>query len=381
MPEKPPPIPPESLVPLGTRPSPAWPDARVPHAPSGTTWRVDLVDSLDYALYEPPKLLFVRCPMHGLRGDRLGTTLAFPDLPAECTVWALKAMVDERLLLRPEQVVRLFTWGRELEDDSKLVADYFVAARARLEMRLGMRRPDPDRELNRVRITNSLLQTRQFPVEPTTTVLDLKQKIEESCHKYAHEWVSEDGLHVTRCEGCTWLIVGTVKRDDKADLGGVKIGDEFVSDRHVEALDRKKGVLVVRRVKSGRVVKVAEANAAILGAPARQWLGTPCAAHPLPLRSYPAGGAADLPPDKQRLDFQGRSLTEDDLTLWELGVRQDDQIELEFLSPVQPEKLKILRAPAPEKGAKKGAAAGGKGGKAAGGKKKGGSGSPKRQRP
>eukprot|EP00908_Phaeocystis_cordata_P003260 Transcript_13552.p1 GENE.Transcript_13552~~Transcript_13552.p1 ORF type:complete len:354 (-),score=135.97 Transcript_13552:172-1233(-) len=353
MPEKPPPIPPESLVPLGTRPSPAWPDARVPHAPSGTTWRVDLVDSLDYALYEPPKLLFVRCPMHGLRGDRLGTTLAFPDLPAECTVWALKAMVDERLLLRPEQVVRLFTWGRELEDDSKLVADYFVADRARLEMRLGMRRPDPDRELNRVRITNSLLQTRQFPVEPTTTVLDLKQKIEESCHKYAHEWVSEDGLHVTRCEGCTWLIVGTVKRDDKADLGGVKIGDEFVSDRHVEALDRKKGVLVVRRVKSGRVVKVAEANAAIL----------------------------DLPPDKQRLNFQGRNLTKDDLTLWELGVRQDDQIELEFLSPVQPEKLKILRAPAPEKGAKKGRSAGGKGGKAAGGKKKGGSGSPKRQRP
>ena len=41
-------------------------------------------------------------------------------------------------------------------------------------------------------------------------------------------------------------------------------------------------------------------------------------------------------------------------------MRQDDQIELEFVSPVQPEKLKILRAPAPEKGAKKGAAAGGK---------------------
>ena len=42
----------------------------------------------------------------------------------------------------------------------------------------------------------------------------------------------------------------------------------------------------------------------------------------------------------------------DPLVLWELGVRQDDQIELEFVSPVQPEKLKILRAPAPEKGAK-----------------------------
>ena len=59
-------------------------------------------------------------------------------------------MVDERLLLRPEQVVRLFTWGRELEDDSKLVADYFVADRARLEMRLGMRRPVPEHARSRL---------------------------------------------------------------------------------------------------------------------------------------------------------------------------------------------------------------------------------------
>ena len=49
-----------------------------------------------------------------------------------------------------------------------------------------------------------------------------------------------------------------------------------------------------------------------------------------------------------------------------LGVEQDDQVELEFVSPVTPNQLKIIRAPAPEKKAK----GGGKKGKAAGKKKK-----------
>tara|TARA_B100000780_G_C20933973_1_gene372360 strand:- start:200 stop:427 length:228 start_codon:yes stop_codon:yes gene_type:complete len=75
-----------------------------------------------------------------------------------------------------------------------------------------------------------------------------------------------------------------------------------------------------------------------------------------------------LPPEKQRLNFHGLQLGADERTLGELGVQQDDQIELEFLSPVTPNQLKIIRAPAPEKKAK--AAGGGKKAKAAGKKKK-----------
>jgi|TARA_B110001469_G_C9588327_1_gene291911 hypothetical protein len=75
-----------------------------------------------------------------------------------------------------------------------------------------------------------------------------------------------------------------------------------------------------------------------------------------------------LPPEKQRLSFHGLQLGDDERTLGELGVQQDDQIELEFVSPVTPKQLQIIRAPAPAKKAK---AAGGGGKKAtAAGKKK-----------
>ena len=52
-------------------------------------------------------------------------------------------------------------------------------------------------------MTSTLLQTRQFCVEPRTTVLELKLKIEAAVQKGRHEWWSEDGLRHTACEGCT----------------------------------------------------------------------------------------------------------------------------------------------------------------------------------
>ena len=49
----------------------------------------------------------------------------------------------------------------------------------------------------------------------------------------------------------------------------------------------------------------------------------------------------ELPPEKQRLNYRGVQLGNDEITLGELGVEQDDQIELEFVSPVTPNQLKI----------------------------------------
>ena len=69
------------------------------------------------------------------------------------------------------------------------------------------------------------MQTRQFTVEPRTTVLELKLKIEAAIQKGRHEWWSEDGLRHTACEGCTWLVVASAKADPKADLSAVRIGD------------------------------------------------------------------------------------------------------------------------------------------------------------
>jgi len=163
--------------------------------------------------------------MHGMHGRHLGTTLTFSNLLEDSTVWELKAAVDERLMLRPEQKVRLFSWGRELEDDAKTLAEYFVAEKTRLDMQVTTRQPPGERELRRVRVTSTLLQTRLLNVEPRTTVLELKLKIEAALMKGRHEWWSEDGLRHTVCEGFTWLVVKTEKADPKADLSAVRIGD------------------------------------------------------------------------------------------------------------------------------------------------------------
>ena len=60
----------------------------------------------------------------------------------------------------------------------------------------------------------------------------------------------------------------------------------------------------------------------------------------------------DLKPEDMRLVWTGRTLADEEV-LYELGLRQDDPIVLEFTSPVTPNELTLLRAPAPEKKEKK----------------------------
>ena len=59
----------------------------------------------------------------------------------------------------------------------------------------------------------------------------------------------------------------------------------------------------------------------------------------------------DLPPEKQKLLWRGRAMADHEL-LWDLGVRADDEIELEFESPAMPHVLQVLRRPGPAKPAK-----------------------------
>jgi hypothetical protein len=56
----------------------------------------------------------------------------------------------------------------------------------------------------------------------------------------------------------------------------------------------------------------------------------------------------DLKPEDMTLLWTGRALANEE-GLYELGLRQDDPIVLEFTSPVTPNELTLLRAPVKEK--------------------------------
>ena len=106
------------------------------------------------------------------------------------------------------------------------------------------------------------------------------------------------------------------------------------------------------------------------------------------LGSEPMVVILDLPPEKMRLQYLGRALGDEEArrrrrdallllrprlqqhaprvalqlpphtpfvwqVLYDLGLRNDDSVELEFASPVEPPPLQALRAPAPPKKDKK----------------------------
>ena len=58
-----------------------------------------------------------------------------------------------------------------------------------------------------------------------------------------------------------------------------------------------------------------------------------------------------LEPEQMRLSFVRGDQVEiaDTALLWDLGLRHDDAVTLEFESPVVPDQLKLLRSPSPEK--------------------------------
>jgi len=58
-----------------------------------------------------------------------------------------------------------------------------------------------------------------------------------------------------------------------------------------------------------------------------------------------------LTPETITLSWRGVPIADEE-TLWDLGLRDDDAVALEFESPVVPDQLRILRSPTPEKKAK-----------------------------
>ena len=176
------------------------------------------------------------------------------------------------------------------------------------------------------------------PCDATTSVGELKARIDAAIRKGEHEWYTSEGVKEA-VKGATAIAQAEAKPDEKSGTTAVRRAEEFVIPGGMGD-GKSKGALQVRKAESGRAATVSDANLV----------------------------AIDVPPAKQRLSYAGVALDDDAELLWERGVRTDDVVVLEFESPVLPDELRVLRDPTAGAKPKKGDGGEKKGGK--GGKKK-----------
>ena len=136
--------------------------------------------------------------------------------------------------------------------------------------------------------------------------------------KGAHEWWKVDGVCL-RVSGTTLLAMSSQPADEKQMTDEISQGEELIVESRSQ-LSGGKGACTTYRIATGQVCN----------APATEL-------HML-----------DLKPEDMRLVWTGRTLADEEV-LYELGLRQDDPIVLEFTSPVTPNELTLLRAPVKEK--------------------------------
>mmetsp|Transcript_25274 Transcript_25274/g.55258 ORF Transcript_25274/g.55258 Transcript_25274/m.55258 type:complete len:264 (+) Transcript_25274:48-839(+) len=239
-----------------------------------SAWKTELLLPI-----EPPRTINVRTTCRGM--------LCISQLDPAVKVSGIKETLYERLMLKPTQEIRLYSWGRQLEDDQTLV-QCALQNNAIVEMQLGLQRAKAH-PLQRVRIASTALKTRQILVDETTKVADLKKRIEELHRKGEHEWFDEKG-NSRRVKGTTLLASATTKADEKAGTSATRQGEEYVLEGHYDA--SKKAALHVRKADSGRPLVVSDQNVVLL----------------------------ELPAAKQRLSFNGKIL-EDEQLLEEIGVQ------------------------------------------------------------
>lgn len=138
-----------------------------------------------YGSAEPPATCVqVRSPVHGV--------ITLNQLQHDVTIGDLKALVAERIGLSPARRIHLSTWGHEMLDRLSL-AQCRVKTNGVLDMRLSLvRLEDIERpKLERVRILCTCLETRTLAVDRMTTVLDLKQRIQNFFACGEHEWYNK----------------------------------------------------------------------------------------------------------------------------------------------------------------------------------------------
>jgi hypothetical protein len=264
-----------------------------------------------------PTKVFVRSALHG--------EMLLDQLDETTTVASIKETIASRVMLQPTRHIHLESWGVELQDHFTL-RDYRLNDNCLLHMRtsLGPKRTESSREvLERVRISSTALETQLYAVDHLSTANDLKQKVAAYLASGTYEWYNKKGEHIS-AQGTTLLAISAVKADEKTGTSEIRQGEQLISTVPLTGEGKGKAINVIR-ARKGTPAVVMDNNV-------------------VPLQ---------LEPEKQRLSFRARDL-QDDVTLWDAGVRHDDVIMLEFVSPVTPAPLQVLRAPEKPKGEKKG---------------------------
>ena len=320
-----------------------WPTRAPPRSTLEVpSWNIDLL--LPTA---PPTRIYLKSSHHGV--------LVFADLDKDTTVGGLKTLVSGRLVLGPNQTVILSSWGRALDEVRKL-CDLSLPTNARLEMRLALLPLDPSRGLKRLHVTSTCLSTRRVAADMHTTVLELKQAIHATLMKGNYEWWELDGVCVRR-RGTTLLATTSLPADEKQGTDEIRQarfpsskpyphpdpnpnpnpnpnpdpnlfnpnqGEELIIENK-QSLQGGKGTCKTYRIATGRLCHAVDSSVHIL----------------------------DLKPEHMTLLWTGRALADGEV-LFELGLRHDDSVALEFESPVTPSELTLLRSPPKEKEKKTG---------------------------
>jgi len=294
----------------------------------------------------PARVIIQNANAEGLMPREFATMFVFGELVADTTVGELVRRIRNQLLPGPSTVIRLEHWGEEL-DDARTLISYKISEDSRLALRLSERTQEPDsRGLTRLRLTSTVLRTRALEVEPGFTGFDLKQRVCAMVDGFNQTWWTHGischgtstlgpccGKAVSVCNAITMMSVaegGGEVVEGGVQTASLKKGEEVLMEPdQIFILRNAKGTAISRRVASGAQADVAESQLVEL----------------------------TLLPEAITLSWRG-IIIKDSASLWDLGLRQDDMVALEFEPPVMPDQLRILRSPAPEK--KKGGKKGGK---------------------
>jgi hypothetical protein len=170
------------------------------------------------------------------------------------------------------------------------------------------------------------LATRSVVVEADFTGADLKGAIATALNRGQYVWWDANGEPTRINAGVTLIAIEKKAEDENGGTDAVALGEELIIDTsQAMSLKGGKGATRARRIVSGQQCAVTEPMIAFLG----------------------------LTPEQMTLSYEGKAIGDDE-RLFALGCRTDDAVELEFESPAQPDILKLLRGPEPEKPAKGG---------------------------
>ena len=300
-----------------SQPGGAWTTPRA----KPSSWRLDL-----HLPLLAPRRVIMKC-------TNTKDLFVVGGLTPTATVEELRSHVRIRMLCGPHTHIIIEHHGRELVPSSTLV-ESALQDDAKLNVRVVERRPTGERGLQRLRVTCTALATRIIEIDSQTIRgLAFKELLEVCIGRPAanggpdgpfYNWWDSEG-ELFRIQGGQALVsLQEMGEVENTGTSAVKLGEEIIIDSHQSAsLRGGKGTVTGRRMATGKPATVSADMVAFL----------------------------ELVPPKMKLSFCGVEIKDGD-SLYALGCRTDDVVELEFESPAVPPILTLLRAPVQEKAPK-----------------------------